>query len=200
MEEKANQEPAQEKKKPFGGEAYALLHDLVTILVIVTLCFTFLIRLVGVSGTSMVPTLHERDYLLVQSNFNLRSVKAGDVVVLLVPSYTDEPIVKRVIATEGQTVNIDFAEGKVYVDDVLLDEPYVNEYELYHYTTFRDYQDGLDYPITVPKDCIFVLGDNRGVSADSRVGSIGTVDTRRIVGKAHFIVFPFTRIGRVRGS
>ena len=189
MEEKANQEPAQEKKKPFGSEAYALLHDLVTILVIVTLCFTFLIRLVGVSGTSMVPTLHERDYLLVQSNFNLRSVKAGD-----------EPIVKRVIATEGQTVNIDFAEGKVYVDDVLLDEPYVNEYELYHYTTFRNYQDGLDYPITVPKDCIFVLGDNRGVSADSRVGSIGTVDTRRIVGKAHFIVFPFTRIGRVKGS
>ena len=198
MDESQALSPKKEEKKPLGSELYTLLHDLVNILVAVTLFFTFIVRLVGVSGPSMTPTLLEGDYVVVQSNFNYRTVKTGDIVVMLVRSYDDQPIVKRVIATEGQTVDIDFGAGKVYVDGDLLDEPYTNNYAVYRYTTWKNYMDGLTYPLTVPEGCIFVLGDNREQSADSRYAPIGLVDTRCVVGKARMVVFPFKRIGLVR--
>ena len=188
-----------------GREWYLLLHDLVYILVVVTLFFVFAVRLVGVSGPSMTPTLLNGDYVLVQSNFTYRSVEAGDVVVMLVPSFDDQPIVKRVIATEGQQVYIDFTEGKVYVDRdptddepaELLDEPYINNYELYQYQTYNKYADGLSYPLTVPEGCLFVMGDNRAHSADSRYAPIGLVDERQVLGKVLAVVFPFSEIGLV---
>ena len=93
-----------------------------------------------------------------------------------------EQIVKRVIATEGQTVDIDFTTGSVWVDDQLLDEPYINE------LTFTD--EGLDFPVTLQTGEVFVMGDNRNASSDSRDPSLGPVDERYIVGKAVILAFP----------
>ncbi len=186
-----------EKKGLTGSDCYLLLHDLVYILVVVTLVFTFVVRMVGVSGPSMTPTLLDGDYVLMQSNFNYHDIERGDVVVMLVRSYDDQPIVKRVIATEGQTVDIDFEEGKVYVDGELQDEPYINDYDLSPYQTVTNYAIGLEYPLTVPEGCLFVLGDNRCHSADSRYGLIGLVDERCVLGKVLAVVFPFSQIGLV---
>ena len=192
------EEPAQKKRsRRRGADAYLLLHDLVYILVGVTLLFTFAVRMVGVSGPSMTPTLLDGDYVLMQSNFNYRTVKTGDVVVMQVERYDSQPIVKRVIATGGQTVDIDFEEGKVYVDGVLLDEPYINEYDIMPYHTTKDYAIGLEYPVTVPEGQLFVMGDNRDHSADSRYGVIGLVDERCVLGKVWAVVYPFSQIGLV---
>ncbi|MBE6954913.1 MAG: signal peptidase I [Ruminococcaceae bacterium] len=191
-------EQVQESTTKRRGEGYLLLHDVVYMVAIVTLVFTFVVRMVGVSGPSMTPTLLDGDYVLVQSNFTYKNVEVGDVVVMLVRSYDDQPIVKRVIATEGQTVNIDFWEGKVYVDGVLLDEPYINNYDLNPYQTTKDYALGMEYPLTVPEGKIFVLGDNRDHSADSRYADIGLVDERCILGRVMLIVWPFSEIGRVK--
>lgn len=180
------------------GEGYLLLHDIVYMVAIVTLVFTFVIRMVGVSGPSMTPTLLDGNYVLVQSNFTYKEVQVGDVVVMLVRSYDDQPIVKRVIATEGQTVDIDFLEGKVYVDGVLLDEPYINNYEDYPYQTTLDYALGMQYPLTVPEGKLFVLGDNRLNSADSRYAEIGLVDERCVLGRVMLTVWPFSEIGLVK--
>lgn len=192
------QEKMPEKQSRRRSDAYVLLHDIVYMVAIVTLVFTFVIRMVGVSGPSMTPTLLDGDYVLVQSNFTYKNVKAGDVVVMLVRSYDDQPIVKRVIATEGQQVYIDFSEGKVYVDGELLDEPYINDYDLGKYQTFKDYELCMSYPLTVPEGKIFVLGDNREHSADSRYSPIGLVDERCVLGRVMLVVWPFSEIGRVK--
>ena len=191
-------EEVQEAAPRRRGEGYLLLHDVVYMVAIVTLVFTFVIRMVGVSGPSMTPTLLNGDYVLVQSNFTYKNVEVGDVVVMLVESYDDQPIVKRVIATEGMVVDIDFQEGKVYVDGVLLDEPYINFYAENPYQTTLDYALGMQYPLTVPEDKMFVMGDNRGHSADSRYAEIGLVDERCILGRVMMVVWPFSEIGRVK--
>lgn len=100
-----------------------------------------------------------------------------------------EPIIKRVIATEGQTVDIDFDAGIVYVDGVALDEPYTNDYTY-------DRED-FDEPVTVPENCIFVMGDNRNRSTDSRTEALGCVDTRYLLGKALFRITPFSKFGGI---
>ena len=111
-------------------------------------------------------------------------------MVLKAPDFDDDkPIVKRVIAMEGQTVDINFDTGEVFVDGVLQDEPYINE------PTYRD--NGTQFPLTVPENCIFVMGDNRNHSTDSRDPRIGCVDQRYVLGKALQIVMPFKRIGGV---
>ncbi len=200
-EEEQLEKQQEENDRSIGFEFYTLLHDLVYILSFVTVLFVFVVRLVGVSGDSMYPTLHDHDYLVLLSNVFYREPQAGDIVVLTVPAFQTEPIVKRVIATEGQTVDIDFEAGEVYVDGVLLDEPYIYE------QTYRNYELGLEYPATVPEGCVFVLGDNRNNSTDSRYAPIGMVDERYILGKVMFLVFPgadeqtkerdFSRIGAI---
>ena len=130
QEEQKNQLPeeaAQEQQQPKGYEAYLSLYDLVRLLAVITLIFVFFFRLVGVDGSSMYPTLVDRDYLVLESNFLYRDVKQGDVVVLYTPPFSenDELIVKRVIAAGGQTVDIDFDTGTVYVDGAALDESYI---------------------------------------------------------------------------
>ena len=102
----------------------------------------------------------------------------------------EEPIVKRVIATEGQTVDIDFASGSVYVDGELLEEDYINE------PTYVE--EGTQFPLTVPEGSIFVMGDNRNHSSDSRSSDLGTVDTRYVIGKAVFLLFPGADEGTAR--
>jgi len=121
-------------------------------------------------------------------------------VVLRKETFMRDPIVKRVIATEGQKVDIDFSNGCVYVDDELLMEDYINE------LTFLE--EGTEFPLTVPENSVFVMGDNRNHSSDSRDSRLGTVDTRYVIGKAVFLAFPgpdqnsgersFGRIGAIR--
>ena len=182
----------EQKKKNPAEDIYAVLHDFVYILAAITLIFVFLIRLVGVSGPSMTPTLLDGEYVALLSNFVCRDYGQGDVVVATVPTFDDaRPIVKRVIATAGQTVDIDFASGEVRVDGVLLEEPYINE------PTLTDFDSGLDYPVTVPEGCVFLMGDNRNHSADSRYAPIGCVDTDYILGKVILRILPPSRIGGI---
>ena len=170
-----------------AAEAYSLLHCVVQVLTVVTLVFVFAVRLVSVSGSSMYPTLYHGDLLVLESNVLLGDVEAGDIVVMTVPYFEDDPIVKRVIATEGQTVDIDFAQGIVYVDGKALDEPYINEPT---YRSFSEIGMGLEYPVTVTEGHLFVMGDNRNASDDSRFAPVGLVDERDVLGKVLFLALP----------
>lgn len=165
-------------------ELYEWVQALVCSVLVVVVVFTFAVRLIGVDGHSMVPTLQHGDRLLVVNALLDDDYGYGDIVVLRKEVFMEDPIVKRVIATEGQTVDIDFATGSVYVDDALLKEDYINE------LTFLE--EGTEFPLTVPEGSIFVMGDNRNHSSDSRDSRLGTVDTRYVIGKAVMIAFPGT--------
>ena len=176
------------------------LQEVLTWIIGVLLVFTFLFRTVIVSGSSMERTLFDGDCLLLLGNVFYSEPQKGDIVVISKQSYDGgKSIIKRVIATEGQVVDIDFEEGVVYVDGQALDEPYTN--------TPTNLAEGMTFPLTVDEGCIFVLGDNRNVSKDSRSTEIGLVDTREIVGKVICLFFPgnnkgtmerdFKRIGGV---
>lgn len=203
-DEEKNEEITEEETKQReipGRDLYEWTQALVGSVLAVVLVFTFLIRLIGVDGHSMVPTLQNGDRLLVLSSLLDHDYEYGDIVVLREESFLEEPIVKRVIATEGQTVDIDFEAGIVYVDGEALNEPYINE------PTYME--EGTEFPLTVPEGCIFVMGDNRNHSSDSRDSRLGTVDTRCVLGKAVFLAFPgaddvtgkreFGRIGLIDG-
>ena len=176
-----------EEKKKSASEALDWLQCIVSALVIAILVFTFAARTTTVIGSSMVPTLEEGDLLIVSKLFY--QPKYGDIVVLRKESFMSDPIVKRVIATEGQTVDIDFQEGVVYVDGVALEEDYVN-------ALTREPED-FTGPVTVPEGHIFVMGDNRNRSTDSRSAAVGCVDTRYVIGKALFRFAPLHKIGGI---
>ena len=165
-----------------GRDVYETVSSLVSALLVVVLVFTFLVRLMGVSGPSMIPTLQDGDRLLVVNSLLCGDYQVGDIVIARKETFDSKPIVKRVIATAGQTVDIDFNLGQVYVDGELLDEDYINDY------TYRE--EGTVFPLTVPEGEVFLMGDNRNHSNDSRDSSLGTVDTRLLIGKAVFLVFP----------
>ena len=207
--EESSRQPDAQARREKQYETFTMLHDLVYILAAITLVFVFLFRLVGVKGSSMYPTLFDHDYLVLESNFLYRTVRQGDIVVIDPPQQAqlDGSIVKRVIATGGQTVDIDFEAGIVYVDGEALDEPYIIDFDLgivyvdgealdESYTfepTYRSYLEigeGLDYPVTVPEGSVFVLGDNRNHSADSRYAPLGCVDESRILGRVLLRILP----------
>ena len=200
QEAQAGQEDASQKKEE-GRDLYEWAQALVCSVLAVVLLFTFVVRLIGVDGHSMVPTLQDGDRLLVLNSLWDSDYEYGDIVVLRKESFLEEPIVKRVIATEGQTVDIDFVSGAVYVDGELLEEDYINE------PTYVE--EGTEFPLTVPEGSIFVMGDNRNHSSDSRSSDLGTVDIRYVIGKAVFLLFPgadeatgqrdFGRIGPITG-
>lgn len=159
------------------------LHDLIYLLAVVMLVFMLLFRIVIVSGSSMYSTLWNGDWLLVTGSILYQEPEAGDIIVASKDSFNDgEPIIKRVIATEGQTVDIDFEAGIVYVDGTALEEDYT-------YTT-TNVQEGIVFPITIADGCIFAMGDNRNGSKDSRHPEIGMIDTREVLGRAVFLLFP----------
>lgn len=172
----------EKEQKDSGRDLYEWVQALVCSVLAVVVVFTFAIRLIGVDGHSMVPTLQDGDRLLVLNSMLYHDYQYGDIVVLRKDSFLEEPIVKRVIATEGQTVDIDFTMGSVYVDGKLLKEDYINE------LTFLE--EGTEFPLTVPKGSIFVMGDNRNHSSDSRDSRLGTVDARYVIGKAVILAFP----------
>lgn len=173
----------QEKQTAKGRDLYEWVQSLVGSVLVVVAIFTFVIRMMGVDGHSMLNTLQHGDRLLVVNSMLYHDYKYGDIVILRKNGvFDDDPIVKRVIAVEGQTVDIDFAEGIVYVDGEALEEDYIREPT---YTA-----EGTEFPLTVPEGSIFVMGDNRNGSSDSRDYRLGTVDTRYVIGKAAFLIFP----------
>jgi signal peptidase I len=136
----------------------------------------------------MYDTLVDGDRLILVSNVLYRNPKQGDVIVASKNSFRDgECIIKRVIATEGQAVDIDFQLGVVYVDGVALQEDYTH--------TMTNLDEGMQFPLIVPENCIFAMGDNRNASLDSRNPQIGFVDKREILGKAIFLMMPGTNGG-----
>lgn len=197
----SNDSGKKKKDNPFeprglAGSVYVTLHDMVSILAVIILLFVFVARLVGVTGSSMYPTLvgaQEKektggDYLILRSNFLCGSYRPGDIVVACVPSFRDsKPIVKRVIAVEGQTIAFRTGEDgfiHVYVDGELQSEEHINE-------SMQAYGNGVDgWSAEVPEGCYFLMGDNRNNSSDSRYPDIGMVDGRYIVGKALWLIFP----------
>lgn len=168
------------------------LRDILIILSIFMLIYVLFFRAVVVVGDSMNDTLVHGDRLLLVSRTIYRNPKQGDIIVATKDSFRDgEPIIKRVIATEGQWVDIDFETGAVYVgtgerlDQVQwtkLDEPYISSPTLG--------AEHMNFPLRVSEGCVFVMGDNRKNSLDSRSNQIGLIDEREILGKVIFLLFP----------
>lgn len=173
-----------EKKQATESELYENIRILAIVLVVLILAFTFVVRVIVVSGPSMENTLKNGDAMLVWSLGY--SPKQGDVVVLTQPDYQEDSIVKRVIAVGGQTIVIDYNNSTVIVDGEVLEEDYIKEWML-----VPAYGLG-NYDMTVPDGCVFVMGDNRNESADSRYPVIGVIDERCVIGKVLMVVFPFS--------
>ncbi len=194
MEEKNGNVPsvrnAVEKENELQKTVVMYLHDIVHLLAGILLVLLLVFRVVIVSGPSMNRTMVDGDYLLLLSNLFYGSPEQGDIIVASKNSFKNgEPIIKRVIATEGQVVDIDFEAGIVYVDGTALDEPYTN--------TPTNLQEGIVFPVTVKEGCVFVMGDNRNSSKDSRNPEIGQIDCREILGRAIFLILPGTDGGKV---
>ena len=186
-----DEKQSDDKKLSWDKSVIVYLHDMVYLLVIMIIVLLLIFRVVIVSGTSMNMTLLDGDYLLLVSNTFYQHPKQGDIIVVSKESFDDgTPIVKRVIATEGQTVDIDFTLGIVYVDGVALEEEYIN-----NLTTTNG---GTVFPLVVEEGCVFAMGDNRGVSRDSRYPEIGQLDEREVMGKAIVLIIPGTNKGQVQ--
>ena len=186
-------EEGEEKKKKkqetltLGQELFQTLQSLACIVLVIIFLFTFVMRITIVDGQSMENTLHHGDIVLVRSIGY--TPKQGDIVVLTKTTFREASIIKRVITTEGQTVDIDSATSTVYVDGVALEEDYIKEarWDLYA-------DNGVNH-ITVPEGHIYVMGDNRNGSSDSRDPSLGVVDVRCVIGQAVMVLFPFSDFG-----
>ena len=166
-----------------GKDMYDWVQCLIVALIICVVFFAFFVRIIDVVGTSMNPTLNNSDKMLVSGLFYKPQV--GDVVVFKKDEYNpNKALVKRVIAVEGQEINIDFDRGIVYIDGQPIQEDYIAELT----KTKEDFIG----PKTVPEGCVFVMGDNRNMSTDSRKTEIGMVDTRLILGKAYMVIYPLS--------
>ncbi|WP_297233497.1 signal peptidase I [uncultured Flavonifractor sp.] len=177
------------KQNSWKTDLYFWLQALVAVLTALILIFTFVGRIIVVDGSSMEPTLYHGDLLLLQSVGY--TPKQGDVVVLTKEfEDADGPIVKRVIATGGQHVVIDYDAGTVTVDGEVLDEPYIKE------AMVRPPEESIT-DILVPEGSIFVMGDNRNHSSDGRNVTLGAVDERYLLGRALWVIFPFRDFGAI---
>lgn len=181
---------AEKPQKPgFISSLFDYLEIFVYSAIAVVLIFTFGFRLTNVMGPSMEDTLIQDEKLLISNLFY--EPEQGDIVVFHELGYYNEPIVKRVIATEGQVVDIDFSTWTVTVDGVPVEEDYRK------LTSGSQLTSDYTYPMTVPENCLFVMGDNRNHSADSRSALIGFVDCRQILGRVICRISPFDRFGPV---
>ena len=185
MKFQAQKDKPEEKKE---NSVLGTLRDLVCLIAGVLLIFSLLFRVVVVSGPSMKDTLVDGDWLLLIGNVLYNEPEKGDIIVASKDSFDDgAPIIKRVIATEGDTVHIDFGKGIVYVNGVAIEEDYIR--------TSTTRWEGVNFPLTVEEGCVFVMGDNRDVSKDSRSPEIGLIDKREILGRAVFLLMPGTEGG-----
>lgn len=203
-----NAEKSVEKKTNFFDDLMDLVESVIFSIFIVTLIFTFLFRIATVDGPSMLDTLHDKDRLIISHLFY--EPKQGDIIIInnkngfiydemqeniiktrgINVDGSEKKIVKRIVAVGGQEINIDFKKGKVYIDGVEISEPYIKE------PTFRD-EGAFKFPITVPEGYVFVMGDNRDKSKDSRDSQIGFVPVEEIMGKVIFRIYPFKTLGMV---
>lgn len=171
-----------DKTKSFYLNFYDVISVVMTSFIIIAVLFTFCFRLVGVVGSSMTNTLQSDDWLITVQK---ETYERGDIVVITQPNYFHEPLIKRVIAKGGQTIDIDYDSSTVYVDGIALDEPYLkDDYILRN-------PDDIEFPYTVPEGCVFCMGDNRNGSTDSRSSLLSAFDERYILGKAVIRVLPF---------
>jgi len=191
MDQKKTIKKKKEKVSPevqARREAYDWIQSLISALLICVLVFVFVVRIMDVNGSSMSPTLINGDRVLVSGLFY--EPDRGDIVVFKKDSYNDnKALVKRVIAVAGDVVNIDFDNGIIYVNG----EPQEEEYIKVSTNTKLDFIG----PQTVPENCLFVMGDNRNASTDSRDKRIGMVDKRLVIGKVLLVVYPFSSFGTV---
>lgn len=177
-----------ERRRSAMAEVYEWVESCVIAMGVVLLIFAFVARTATVSGPSMLPTLHDGDrLLLLQAGYH--DPQYGDVVVIDRSQKGEPPIIKRVIGRAGDEIDIDFESGQVRRNGKLLHEPYLNEPTL----TRRD----VVFPVTVPEGSVFVMGDNRNHSVDSRTQEIGMVDLRRVMGRAVYRFLPFGSAGGI---
>ena len=182
-----NTAPVKGEERSVRRDIYDWMQCIVVAIIACVLLFSFFVRLVDVVGESMLPTLQSGDKIVVSNLFY--EPKQGDIIVFRKDEYKEQPLVKRVIAVEGQTRDIDFNRGIVYVDGEPIDEPYIAEPT----TEPMDFNG----EVKVPEGCVFVMGDNRNHSTDSRLDTIGFVDKRCIMGKVYFTLFPLKNFGSV---
>lgn len=154
---------------------------------IVVVCLTFIFRLVDVDGSSMYDTLSSGDKVIVTNLFY--KPQNGDIVVISHGASYNHPIIKRVIATEGQTVKVDYENDRIIVDGIVLEESYIDD------STYGGNIGDNVIPEVVPEGQIFVMGDNRKVSMDSRSTEIGLIDVDNVIGKAQIVAFPLNNFG-----
>ena len=154
---------------------------------VVVVCLIFLFRLVDVEGRSMNNTLATNDKVIVTNLFY--TPKNNDIVVISHGAEYNSPIIKRVIAVAGQTVKVDYDNDQIIVDGVVLDEPYIEG------STYGNNIGDNEIPEVIPEGKIFVMGDNRKDSMDSRSTKIGLIDVDDVIGKAQFVVYPFDHFG-----
>lgn len=169
-----------EEPKGFTPFLYDVVDSVKGAVIFALIVFAVAFRVIGVEGDSMYPTLHDGDWVAV-SGISL-NIDRGDIVIVTQPWERNVPIVKRVIAVGGDTVDIDFTNGEVYVNGELLDEPYINE------ATTLSYD--VEFPLTVEEGKVFVMGDNRNDSLDSRSTKIGMIDERYILGEVYMRIYP----------
>lgn len=169
---------------PVSSCVFDWVNSIIIAVVAVVILLTFCFRLIDVDGKSMEPTLINTDKVIVSDLFY--TPNNGDIVVISHGVDYDKPLVKRIIATENQKLRIDFENNKVYVDDVLLDEPYIQGMTV---------EGTAKIPDVVPEGKVFVMGDNRSDSMDSRHKTVGLIDVESIIGKAQFVVVPHSRDG-----
>ena len=179
---------AMEKKEGQISELYELAESFVWMLGVQLVVSCFFLRTATVDGGSMFPTLEDRENLLLQVA-GCGNASYGDILVVNAPDLAEKVIIKRVVGLAGDTIEIDFDTGEVRRNGELLDEPYINE------PTWT--WEGVDFPVQVPEGHLFVLGDNRNHSKDSRSPDIGMVDVREIIGRAFFRLTPFARVGSI---
>lgn len=177
-----------ERNRRLWGIVYDAAATLETAVIILMLFFSLVFRPAAVIGNSMLPTFSGGDRVACVHSFS--GYERGDVVIISHATRKDESVIKRVIAVGGDTVDIDFYKGTVSVNGQVLDEPYVG--------TPTNLSYDMTFPVTVPEGKLFVLGDNRNDSIDSRSTDIGFINENKVLGKVVFRFYPVNKIGIIK--